>query len=391
MGFIILPEFPQKMAELESIPEHSKKRALDQDEVTSSKKQRENSSSDEYSDFEDLPEAPHAPQHGIFQNQQNIQDLNPDIVEDEPDLSLDWGADNTKTDSVPTSPPASPLRQFSGCSDLGDYVVQKKIGEGTFGEVSLALHKKTKQRVALKRILVNNEREGMPMTALREIRILKKLQHPNIIKLNEIAIKVLVRDRKESRVTFMVFPYLEHDLDGLLQNPEVKFTPAQLKSYMMQILRGVAHLHSCMILHRDIKSSNILVSEAGRIKIADFGLARPYTINTGNLTNMVVTRWYRPPELLMGCTEYDSKIDMWGVGCVFGEMLKRRAILPGTSDLDQLKLIWNLCGTPNSKNWPSKSYLNYPMFLSGGLADFDVPENIIEPTIDERFPSRQLY
>ena len=242
------------MAEVqESAPETKSKRNLEGEELqTESKKLKETLSSDEYSDFEDLPEAPHAPQHGIFGNQEAIKDLNPQIVEDEPDLSLDWSGENV--DPIPTSPPASPLRQFTGCSDLGDYVIQKKIGEGTFGEVSLALHKKSKKRVALKRILVHNEKEGMPMTALREIRILKKLQHPNIIRLNEIAIKVLVRDRKESRVTFMVFPYMEHDLDGLLQNPAIKLSPAQIKSYLQQILKGVGHLHSCLILHRDIKS-----------------------------------------------------------------------------------------------------------------------------------------
>lgn len=123
---------------------------------------------------------------------------------------------------------------------------------------------------------------------------------------------------------------MEHDLDGLLQNPLVRFNPAQVKSYIKQILLGIEHLHKNLILHRDIKSANILINNKGYLKLADFGLARPFNFNGGKYTNMVVTRWFRPPELLMGATEYDGAVDMWGVGCVFGEILKRRAILPGT-------------------------------------------------------------
>jgi serine/threonine-protein kinase BUR1 len=271
---------------------------------------------------------------------------------------------------------------------ISNYQILKKIGEGTFGEVSLGKHKRTGRKVALKRILIHQEREGVPMTALREIRILKRLKHPNIIKLLEIAIKQANRDKKESGVSFMVFPYIEHDLDGILQNPMIRLNPAQVKSYTQQILKGVEHLHKNLILHRDIKSSNILISNHGVVKLADFGLARAYVENQSKYTNMVVTRWYRAPELLMGATEYDSKIDIWGVGCVFGETLKRRAILPGKSDLDQLDLIWKLLGTPNEKNWKGKSYLNYPAFQSGNLADFD--EKTYQPkTLHQRFPPEQ--
>jgi serine/threonine-protein kinase BUR1 len=182
----------------------------------------------------------------------------------------------------------------------------------------------------------------------------------------------------------MVFPYMEHDLDGLLQNAKVRFNPGQVKSYLQQILKGMEHLHKNLILHRDIKSSNILIDNKGNLKIADFGLARPFTVTTGRMTNMVVTRWYRPPELLMGTSEYGPAIDIWGVGCVFGEILKRRAILPGISDINQLELIWELLGTPSSKTWPSKSYLQYPMFRDGGVKDFD--ENSTKKTLYEKFP-----
>jgi serine/threonine-protein kinase BUR1 len=152
---------------------------------------------------------------------------------------------------APTSPPYSP-RHFEGCSLVGNYELEKKIGEGTFGEVSLARHKVTKKRVALKRILVHNEREGMPMTALREIRILKRLRHPNVIRLMEMAIQP-GKNGKERGVIFMVFPYMHHDLDGLLQNPQVTLTTPQVKSYMQQMLMGLEHLHYHRILHRDIK------------------------------------------------------------------------------------------------------------------------------------------
>lgn len=103
---------------------------------------------------------------------------------------------------------------------------------------------------------------------------------------------------------------------------------------------------------------------------------------------MVVTRWFRPPELLMGATTYNGAVDMWGVGCVFGEILKRRAILPGTSDMDQLTLIWQLCGTPRLSNWPGKGYLEYPMFAEGRVRDFD-EASALPRTLEEKFPSHQ--
>lgn len=103
---------------------------------------------------------------------------------------------------------------------------------------------------------------------------------------------------------------------------------------------------------------------------------------------MVVTRWFRPPELLMGATNYDGAVDMWGVGCVFGEILKRRAILPGTSDMEQLNLIWQLCGTPNDDNWPEKTYLQYPMFAEGHIKDFD-DTNKQTKSLGDKFPLQQ--
>lgn len=205
---------------------------------------------DSESDFEeDLPMAPRAPQQGEYSNTE------PPKMDSILDLDLDTFNSSSANDyRNPASPPSSPTRAFPGCSQISNYSIQKKIGEGTFGEVSLATHKTNRKRVALKRILIHNEREGMPITALREIRILKKIKHPNIIRLVEMAVKSGVRERKESGMAFMVFPYMEHDLDGLLQNPLVKLNPSQIKSYMKQLLSGVDHLHKSFILHRDIKS-----------------------------------------------------------------------------------------------------------------------------------------
>ncbi|KAH6601002.1 hypothetical protein BASA50_001896 [Batrachochytrium salamandrivorans] len=278
--------------------------------------------------------------------------------------------------------------RFCGCSSHTEYEFQKKIGEGTFGEVTIGQHKVSKDVVALKKILVHNEREGIPITALREIKILKALSHENVISLREMAYKSGDRGKRERGTIYMVFPYMDHDLTGLLENPQVRFTPAQIKSYMRQLLLGIEYMHKNNILHRDMKGSNILVDNYGHLKIADFGLARAYIENENKgYTNMVVTRWYRPPELLMGATNYTTSIDIWGAGCVFGEMLKRRPILAGSDDMDQLEKIFILCGTPDETVWPG--YRNLPIFnpKTGTIQSF---RNEHKRIIHEKFPSNHF-
>lgn len=144
---------------------------------------------------------------------------------------------------------------------------------------------------------------------------------------------------------YMVFPYLDHDLTGLLDAPDVSFTPAQIKCYARQLFEGLAFLHRCHVLHRDMKGANILISNKGLLKIADFGLARPLEERRDRYTGGVVTRWYRPPELLLGCLNYGPPVDLWGAGCILAEMYLRKPLLAGESDIQQLELIVKLCGT----------------------------------------------
>ncbi|KAM3071982.1 serine/threonine protein kinase, CMGC, CDC2/CDK subfamily [Clarireedia jacksonii] len=260
---------------------------------------------------------------------------------------------------------ARPQNSFKGCSRITEYEVKGKIGEGTFGEVHKAKSKKTGQIVALKKILMINEKDGFPITALREIKTLKLLNHVNVLKLVEMVVEHPAKntDKKKKAIMYMVTPYLDHDLSGLLKNPNITFSEPQIKCYMMQLLEGMRFIHANHILHRDIKAANILINNKGILQIADFGLARHYaepvpvagqgngTSNT-NYTVVVVTRWYRPPELFLELSKYTPAIDMWGVGCVFGEMFLGRPILQGESEEHQLKLIFELVGTPNEDNMP---------------------------------------
>jgi serine/threonine-protein kinase BUR1 len=148
---------------------------------------------------------------------------------------------------------------------------------------------------------------------------------------------------------YMVFEYVEHDLYGLLK-AKVPFTEDQVRSLMRQLLNALKVLHGLKILHRDLKTSNLLITQKGVLKLADFGLSR-FQLNKSKYTNCVITRWYRPPELLLGATEYTSKIDMWSVGCILGEFMLREEILPGQSEFDQLDLIWKTCGSPTQESW----------------------------------------
>ena len=281
-----------------------------------------------------------------------------------------------------TTPPASAhesltdptQRRFRGSAKISEYEVTKeKLGEGTFGIVSKARSKRTGKLFALKKILMHNEKEGFPITALREVKLLKMLSHPNILRLEEMAVERLSVDEKgksgKKRATlYMVTPYMDHDLSGMLTNPDIRFSEAQVKCYLQQLLEGLRYLHDSHILHRDMKAANILISNRGLLQIADFGLARHYegpTPRAGNgngdavrdYTSLVVTRWYRPPELLLTLKRYTPAIDLWGVGCVFGEMFERKPILEGKSDVDQCVRIFQLVGSPNDNNMPGWSEL----------------------------------
>ncbi|RBR05428.1 hypothetical protein FVER53590_07848 [Fusarium verticillioides] len=258
-----------------------------------------------------------------------------------------------------------PKSSFKGCSRISDYELLGKLGEGTFGEVHRARQRKTGIHVALKKIIMHHEKDGFPITALREIKLLKLLSHKNILRLEDMAIEHPTRqtDKRKKPIVYMATPYMDHDLSGLLDNPSVHFKEAQIKCYMLQLLEGLRYLHDSRILHRDMKAANLLINNQGILQIADFGLARHYEgdvpkagqaygVGKRDYTGLVVTRWYRPPELLLQLRQYTPAIDVWGVGCVLGEMLFGKPILAGESDAHQLDMIWDLMGSPNEDNMP---------------------------------------
>eukprot|EP00262_Sarcandra_glabra_P019788 TRINITY_DN7620_c0_g1_i1.p1 TRINITY_DN7620_c0_g1~~TRINITY_DN7620_c0_g1_i1.p1 ORF type:complete len:515 (+),score=85.81 TRINITY_DN7620_c0_g1_i1:227-1771(+) len=240
----------------------------------------------------------------------------------------------------------------------------EQIGEGTYGQVYMAREIKTGEIVALKKIRMDNEREGFPITAIREIKILKKLHHENVIQLKEIVTSPGPEKDEQGRPDgnkykgsiYMVFEYMDHDLTGLSDRPGMRFTVPQIKCYMRQLLTGLHYCHVNQVLHRDIKGSNLLIDNEGNLKLADFGLARSFSNDhNGNLTNRVITLWYRPPELLLGTTKYGPAVDMWSVGCIFAELLHGKPILPGKNEPEQLNKIYELCGAPDEVNWPGVS------------------------------------
>jgi cyclin-dependent kinase 12/13 len=237
-----------------------------------------------------------------------------------------------------------------------------EIGVGQYGEVYLARERAGGALVALKKIRMENEKEGFPITACREIKILAGLEHGNVVSLIEVVAAAAQPDNGFRGDVFMVLEYMDHDLAGLADRPGVRFQPAQVKAYALQLARALAYCHARGVLHRDLKASNVLLSNTGTLKLADFGLARR-SAGADALTNKVVTRWYRPPELLLGATRYGPEIDMWSCGCVLAEMLIGRALLPGNDEADQIELIFRTCGSPTDATWPGASALPfYDMF-----------------------------
>ena len=220
------------------------------------------------------------------------------------------------------------------------------VGSGTYGKVFKAIHVYTKHLVALKKIRMDGEKDGFPVTAIREIKLLQSLKHENVVCLQEVMV--------ENNDCFMVFEYLSHDLTGLLNHPTFKLEHSHKKHLAKQLFDGLNHLHRRGVLHRDIKAANILISNTGLLKLADFGLARFYS-KTGHpdYTNRVITIWYRSPELLLGETQYGPAVDIWSAACVMIEVFTKHAIFPGDGgEINQLDKIYNVLGTPNRSDWP---------------------------------------
>ncbi|KAJ6416249.1 hypothetical protein OIU84_004954 [Salix udensis] len=221
-----------------------------------------------------------------------------------------------------------------------------KIGQGTYSSVYKARDLETNKMVALKKVrFANMDPESVRFMA-REIILLRRLDHPNVMKLEGVIAS------RMSGSLYLVFEYMEHDLAGLLASPGIKFSEAQIKCYMQQLLHGLEHCHSRGILHRDIKGSNLLIDSNGNLKIADFGLATFFSSPQKQpLTSRVVTLWYRPPELLLGATEYGVSVDLWSAGCILAELFVGKHIMPGRTEVEQLHKIFKLCGSPSDEYW----------------------------------------
>lgn len=227
----------------------------------------------------------------------------------------------------------------------------EKIGEGAYGVVYKAKDVTSGDMVALKRIRLDSEADGVPSTAIREISLLKELDHINIVKLLDI----IHADNK----LFLVFEFLNQDLKKYMESfPSKNGLPLPLvKSYLFQLMHGISYCHTHRILHRDLKPQNLLLSNDGLIKLADFGLARAFGVPVRTFTHEVVTLWYRPPEILLGCKYYSTEVDIWSLGSIFSEMATHKVLFRGDSEIDQLFQIFKVLGTPDEQSWPGVSKL----------------------------------
>ena len=251
---------------------------------------------------------------------------------------------------------------------LEKYTKVEKVGEGTYGVVYKCKVKDTNDYVALKKIRLENEDEGIPSTSIREISILKQLRHPNIVYLID-----LIHGEKK---LYLVFEYMDHDLKKFLDINNGPLTPELVKSYLYQILIAINFCHSKRILHRDLKPQNLLIDKDGIIKVADFGLARSFGIPIKTLTHEILTLWYRAPEILLGQKEYSTPVDMWSIGLIFYEMAHRKPLFAGDCEIDQIFKIFQMFGTPNESTWPGVTRLpefklTFPQFKGKGISAYN--------------------
>nr|GEX18329.1 cyclin-dependent kinase G-2 isoform X1 [Tanacetum cinerariifolium] len=272
----------------------------------------------------------------------------PGVSQSYTDSESDDGSQGTPRHVLP---PQRSVNMLLGCRSVDEFERLNKIDEGTYGVVYRAKDRKTGEVVALKRVKMEREREGFPLTSLREINILLSFDHPSVVDVKE----VVVGSNLDS--IFMVMEYMEHDLKALMETMKQPFSQSEVKCLMLQLLEGTKYLHDNWVLHRDLKTSNLLLNNRGELKICDFGLSRQYGSPLKPYTHLVVTLWYRAPELLLGSKQYSTAIDMWSLGCIMAELLAKQPLFNGKTEFDQLDKIFKILGTPNEKIWPGFSKL----------------------------------
>ncbi|VDD75599.1 unnamed protein product [Mesocestoides corti] len=226
--------------------------------------------------------------------------------------------------------------------------------------------------MALKKIRLENGDEGVPSTAIREIALLKELQHPNIVSLEQVIL--------DGGRLYLVFEYMNLDLKHYLETEckERPLDPVLVKSFMYQVLQALLFCHARRVIHRDLKPQNVLV-DVGRniVKLADFGLARAFGVPIHALTHEVITLWYRAPEILLGSKRYSCAVDMWSMGCIFVEVATNEALFRGDSEIDQLFRIFRTMGTPTAEEWPGLVDLSgykdksFPIWRENRLCDLE--------------------
>lgn len=265
-----------------------------------------------------------------------------------------------------------------------EYEKIHKIGFGSYGSVYKVKNRKTAKIVALKKVKLNVAAEkGVPSSSLREIAALKSLNHPNIIQLHEII--------HTGTSIYLVLEHLNTDLKRHLESTNNGLAECVVQSYLWQLFKAISYCHSKEILHRDLKLQNLLVDHRGNIKLADFGLARFISLPIRKYTSDVVTLWYRAPEILLGSSFYGPAVDVWSLGCIFFEMLTKRPLFPGNSEIDQLFKIFRVIGTPNEATWPQCTQLdfynaNFPNWTRQDLSQLSPKiTNLVGSLLDQIF------